>query len=93
MQLHDPSLLRTQAYIGGVWTDADTGATFKVVNPVNGEVVAAVADLGATETRRAIEAASDAMPEWAALTAKQRARSCVGGMTCSSRTRKTSRRS
>ena len=72
MQLHDPSLLRTQAYIGGVWTDADAGATFKVVNPVNGEVVAAVADLGATETRRAIEAARDAMPEWAALTAKQR---------------------
>jgi succinate-semialdehyde dehydrogenase/glutarate-semialdehyde dehydrogenase len=72
MQLHDPSLLRTQAYIGGVWTDADTGATFKVVNPVDGEVVAAVADLGATETRRAIEAAGDAMPEWAALTAKQR---------------------
>ena len=72
MQLHDPTLLRTQAYIGGVWTDADTGATFKVVNPVNGEVVAAVADVGATETRRAIEAARNALPEWAALTAKQR---------------------
>lgn len=72
MQLHDPSLLRTQSYIGGAWTDADTGATFKVVNPVNGEVVAAVADVGATETRRAIEAARDAMPAWAALTAKQR---------------------
>jgi succinate-semialdehyde dehydrogenase/glutarate-semialdehyde dehydrogenase len=72
MILNDPSLLKSQAYIGGAWIDADSGATFDVVNPVDGVVVGSVADLGTTETRRAIEAARDAMPAWAGLTAKQR---------------------
>ena len=72
MQLNDPTLLKTQAYINGEFVDADSGATFDVIDPVNGEKVGTVADMGAGETRRAIEAARDAMPAWAALTAKQR---------------------
>ncbi|MGI9605689.1 MAG: NAD-dependent succinate-semialdehyde dehydrogenase [Acidimicrobiales bacterium] len=72
MILNDSALMRTQAYIGGAWVDADDGTTFKVVNPVTGDVVEAVADVGAAETARALEAARDAMPAWAALTAKQR---------------------
>ena len=70
--LNDPSLFKTQAYIGGSWIDADSGDTFDVIDPVDGKVVGTVADLGVDETRRAIEAASEAMPAWSGLTAKQR---------------------
>ena len=72
MELQDPTLLKTQGFIGGEWVDADSGATFDVIDPASGEVVASVADLGADETRRAIEAAEEARHDWAALTAKQR---------------------
>ena len=73
MQLNDPSLLKTQAYIGGEWVGADSGATFDIVDPATGDVVASVADVGADETRRAIEAAETARHEWEAKTAKERA--------------------
>ena len=68
------ALLRTQAYVDGRWVDADSGATFPVLDPATGETVAEVPRLGAVETRRAIEAAERAFPAWRALTAKQRAR-------------------
>ena len=64
--LKDPSLLKTQAYINGEWVDADDGATFKVYNPANHDVIAEVASVGAAETRRAIEAAEIAQKKWAA---------------------------
>ncbi len=72
MDLQDPSLLKTQAFVAGEWIDADSRATFDVVNPADGSVVAAVADVGVDETRRAIAAAEAAQKEWAKLTAKQR---------------------
>jgi len=74
MQLKDPSLLRSQAYINGQWASADQGQTFPVTNPANGEELARVANLGAAETRRAIEAANAALPAWSALTAGERSR-------------------
>ena len=58
--------------MNGAWINADSGATFDVVNPVDGAVVGTVADIGVAETKRAIEAARDAMPAWAGRTAKQR---------------------
>ncbi len=73
LSLSDPTLLQTQAYIGGAWVDADDGATFPVSNPANGELLVRVAKVGATETRRAIEAASLAMAGWKAQPAKHRA--------------------
>ncbi len=72
MNLNDPSLLKTQAFVGGEWIDSDSGKTFEIINPVDGAIVGTVADLGVDETRRAIQAARDAMPAWAGLTAKQR---------------------
>ncbi|MGC3872152.1 NAD-dependent succinate-semialdehyde dehydrogenase [Halomonas sp. GXIMD04776] len=72
LQLKDPSLLKTQAYIDGQWVDGDDGETFDVVNPATGEVITQVASVGANETRRAIEAAQRAMPAWQAKTAKER---------------------
>ncbi len=70
--LTDPALLRTQAYINGEWVDADDGSMFPVYNPSNGELVAEVADVGAAETRRAIEAAETARHAWAARSAHER---------------------
>src|SRR3981081_3443696 len=73
MKLRDPDLLRTRAFIGGKWVDAMSGATRQIVNPATREPIGAVPEMGAAETRRAIEAASQAFPAWAAQTAKERA--------------------
>jgi succinate-semialdehyde dehydrogenase/glutarate-semialdehyde dehydrogenase len=73
MKLRDAGLLRSQAFIGGKWVDAANGATQPVVNPASGETIGTVPDMGAAETRRAIEAARQAFPAWAALAAKERA--------------------
>ena len=73
LSLSDPGLLKNQAYINGQWVNADDGTTFDVTNPVNGELITAVASVGATETARAIAAASKAMREWARKPAKARA--------------------
>src|SRR5262249_14585288 len=73
MKLRDPDLLRTRAFIGGKWLDAPSGATHPVINPATREPIGTVPDMGVAETRLAIEAASEAFPAWAALTAKERA--------------------
>ncbi|MBF0130286.1 MAG: succinate-semialdehyde dehydrogenase [Alphaproteobacteria bacterium] len=74
MQLKDRTLLRSEGYIGGVWTTADSGRRFAVSDPASGEILADVADMGAAEARRAVEAAHAAWPAWRALTAKERGR-------------------
>jgi len=73
VQLNDPTLFRQQAYIDGSWVDADNGQTLAVNNPATGEIIGSVPKMGASETRRAIEAADKALPAWRALTAKERA--------------------
>lgn len=72
MQLDDIKLFRQQAYVNGAWADADSGEKLKVNNPATGEIIGGVPKMGATETRRAIEAADKALPAWRALTAKDR---------------------
>jgi succinate-semialdehyde dehydrogenase/glutarate-semialdehyde dehydrogenase len=73
LSLNDSGLLRQQAYIAGRWCEADNGASFQVINPATGDVLARVPDMGAAETRRAIEAAKVAWPAWRRKTAKERA--------------------
>jgi succinate-semialdehyde dehydrogenase/glutarate-semialdehyde dehydrogenase len=73
IQLKDPSLLKQQSYIAGEWRNADGGATIDVRNPATGDKIGTVPKMGTAETRRAIEAARDAMPAWARKTAKERA--------------------
>jgi succinate-semialdehyde dehydrogenase/glutarate-semialdehyde dehydrogenase len=63
-------LVETEAFIDGLWIESET--TFEVTNPADGSVIARVADLGAVETRIAIEVAHRAFPAWAAKTAKAR---------------------
>jgi succinate-semialdehyde dehydrogenase/glutarate-semialdehyde dehydrogenase len=72
--LKDASLWRDRCYIDGAWVEADSGRRFDVDNPGDGSVVGSVPDMGAAETRRAIEAAEKALPAWRALPAKERSR-------------------
>ncbi len=59
-------------YIDGEWCDAAGGGTFEVTDPATGKVLDRVADGGAADARRAIEAAHRAFDGWAGLTAYQR---------------------
>lgn len=70
--LNDPSLLQTQAYIGGQWVDGDDG-TFDVDNPARGDVIAKVADVSRLQVADAIAQAQIAQKEWAKWTGKERA--------------------
>ncbi|NNJ64715.1 MAG: aldehyde dehydrogenase family protein, partial [Xanthomonadales bacterium] len=71
--LADAGLLKNRAYINGAWCEANDGSRFDVTNPASGEVISTVPDMGADETRAAIEAANAAWPAWRAKTAKERA--------------------
>src|SRR5213594_2040689 len=73
LNLKDPSLFRQQCYIDGRWADADGRKSIPVNNPATGEILGTVPNMGATEARRAIEAANAAFPAWRAKTAKERA--------------------
>jgi succinate-semialdehyde dehydrogenase/glutarate-semialdehyde dehydrogenase len=71
--LADASLLKTEAFINGAWSEANDGARFDVTNPATLEVISTLPDMGVDETRAAIEAANAAWPAWRAKTAKERA--------------------
>ncbi len=73
MQLRETALFRQQCYVAGSWIDADSGAASIITNPATGATLGRVPDLGAAETRRAIEAARAALPGWRAWTASARA--------------------
>ncbi|WP_454737890.1 NADP-dependent succinate-semialdehyde dehydrogenase [Cupriavidus necator] len=70
LNLKDSSLLRLQCYIDGRWIDGER--RIDVTNPATGERVGQVPQLGADETRQAIEAANRALPAWRARTARER---------------------
>jgi succinate-semialdehyde dehydrogenase / glutarate-semialdehyde dehydrogenase len=70
MQLDDPLLLKNQCLIGGRWVGTPK---LEVNNPATGATVGSVPELGAGETRAAIEAARDAFPAWSGKLAKERA--------------------
>jgi succinate-semialdehyde dehydrogenase/glutarate-semialdehyde dehydrogenase len=72
MDLKNKALFATQSLIGGTWSDADSGKTFDVTNPANGDVVAQVADCGRAEVSRAVDIAYDAQKDWAAMLASER---------------------
>ena len=70
--LTDEGLFRQQAYVDGLWVEADSRATIKVSNPASGELLGTVPCLGSAETARAIEAAERAWPAWRGKTGKER---------------------
>lgn len=72
--LKDPRLMRWRAYVNGDWISADDGATISVVNPATRQEIGTVPRMGASEARRAIEAANIALPAWRDTLAKERGR-------------------
>ncbi|MDO3722131.1 NAD-dependent succinate-semialdehyde dehydrogenase [Marinobacter sp. chi1] len=72
LKLNEPGLFRELAFINGEWVSAAKAHKFPVFNPSTGETLAHVPDLGAEETRNAIDAAEAALAPWQALTAKER---------------------
>ena len=72
LSLKDPSLLVDACPVGGAWLKGGEEA-IEVTNPATGALLARLPNLGAEETRRAIEAAHAAFPAWRARTAAERA--------------------
>lgn len=72
MKLSDSALFRQQCYINGNWANAADGSVLDVTNPANGALLGTTPNMGATETRRAIEAAAAALPGWRGMTAAER---------------------
>lgn len=71
--LDESDLLVSRALIDGEWVTG-TSAAIEVDDPFTCQAFAEVPNLGADETQRAIAAAADALPQWAARTAKERGR-------------------
>jgi len=59
-------------YIDGSFVDPVDGARFATTNPANEETLCEVACAGAGDVDRAVRAARDALPAWAALPGKER---------------------
>ncbi len=72
LNLKDKNLFRQQCYINGQWLDADNGESIDVTNPATGEKLGTVPNMGAEETRRAIEAAEEAFLSWRKTTAYEK---------------------
>jgi len=71
IELNRPELFETRCLVAGQWVGGTK--SFAVTNPATGETIAQVASLGREAVDRAAAAAAEAMPAWAAMTAKQRA--------------------
>lgn len=63
-------LLRRHAFIDGIWVAGETDLT--VTNPATTRPLGTVPNLGALHAERAVSAAHAALPDWRALTGRQR---------------------
>jgi succinate-semialdehyde dehydrogenase / glutarate-semialdehyde dehydrogenase len=70
--LKDKTLLKDKCYVNGKWLSGK--AAIDVTNPVNGDVIISVPNFGRRETADAIRAAHAAQKDWAARTARDRAK-------------------
>jgi succinate-semialdehyde dehydrogenase/glutarate-semialdehyde dehydrogenase len=70
--LKDPTLLKTDALINGLWVKGAAGTRFDVLDPSNGHKLADVANLGPADAEAAIQAANAAWPAWRNKTGKER---------------------
>jgi succinate-semialdehyde dehydrogenase/glutarate-semialdehyde dehydrogenase len=65
--------IELQLYINGEWRPSESGETFEVINPVNGEPMGAAAKGARVDAQRALEAASQAFVAWRRTTGDERA--------------------
>ncbi|QDY70338.1 NAD-dependent succinate-semialdehyde dehydrogenase [Qingshengfaniella alkalisoli] len=69
--LVDPDLMKTRAFIGNEWIDAE--AVTPVMNPANGNIIAEVAKLNEAQARQAVDAAQAVFPAWSGALPQSRA--------------------
>lgn len=74
LNLKDGKLFRQLAYIDGAWTGAEGGRMLEVNNPATGDIIGTVPNMGAAETKKAIEAAQRALEGWKTMLASDRAK-------------------
>ncbi|MGB3682950.1 MAG: aldehyde dehydrogenase family protein [Rubrobacteraceae bacterium] len=60
-------------YVAGEWTDGDSGSRTESQSPSTGEKIGTVPEGTREDVRRAVEAANEAWPGWAATSAFERA--------------------
>jgi acyl-CoA reductase-like NAD-dependent aldehyde dehydrogenase len=60
-------------YVAGKWTSGEHGARMEATSPATGEVIGTVPEGAREDVRRAIRAANEAWPAWAARSAFERA--------------------
>lgn len=72
-RLQNKSLFHETCYINGQWSEADSGKKIPVDNPFDQSTLGYVPNAGEVETKRAIQAAHQALIEWKERSAKERA--------------------
>ncbi|MCZ4282304.1 NAD-dependent succinate-semialdehyde dehydrogenase [Kiloniella laminariae] len=70
--LNDPRLFREFSYINGEWCAAGSGSTVLVTDPATQEMLGAVPKMSGEESKRAVDAAQAAFPDWAARLPQER---------------------
>jgi alpha-ketoglutaric semialdehyde dehydrogenase len=68
----EEKIMAFRNFIGGEWTDAQSGEAFAKVNPATGEEIGRFAASDAGDARAAIESARDSFARWNALPAPSR---------------------
>ncbi|MGZ9083620.1 MAG: NAD-dependent succinate-semialdehyde dehydrogenase [Rhodoplanes sp.] len=63
----------TDLWIGGEWRKASDQTRFDVIDPATENVITSVASASVEDAKRAVDAASDAFPGWAAKKPRERA--------------------
>lgn len=72
--LSDPALFRGFSYIGGRWTAGAAAKMLPVSNPADGSHLGDVANLSASDSAGAIDAAQQAFGPWSSMLPQQRSR-------------------
>ncbi|MCU1488653.1 MAG: putative succinate-semialdehyde dehydrogenase [Acidimicrobiaceae bacterium] len=62
----------TSCLVGGTWRASASGASFEVLDPASGRLLARVADAEPSDALAAVAAASAALPAWSATAPRQR---------------------
>jgi aspartate-semialdehyde dehydrogenase len=73
-RLNDKHLLKSLAYVGGRWVANNANRTFEVRDPATSVPLAWVSGLDASETTKAIDAATGAFSKWRTLLPQERAK-------------------
>ncbi|KAL4910934.1 hypothetical protein BDW74DRAFT_142105 [Aspergillus multicolor] len=72
--LKDKSLFIQKAFVNGEWVDAESGKTFEIHDPATGKLIGTCPEFSASDTEKAIQAASEAFPKFRTTLARERAR-------------------